>query len=47
MPVGVFCGAPSWAPRYRELGFTWLTLPAEHSLLAGALSATIEEMRVG
>ncbi|GAA1832675.1 aldolase/citrate lyase family protein [Pseudonocardia ailaonensis] len=45
MPVGVYCGAPAWAARYRELGFTWLTLPADHALLSTALAAALTEMR--
>ncbi|SDE52826.1 HpcH/HpaI aldolase family protein [Pseudonocardia oroxyli] len=45
LPVGVFCGDPEWAPRYRELGFTWLTLPAEATLLQQGLRAAVRRSR--
>lgn len=45
LPVGVFCGDPDWAPRYRELGFTWLTLPAEATLLQQGLRAAVRRSR--
>ncbi|MCE0762312.1 aldolase/citrate lyase family protein [Pseudonocardia kujensis] len=45
MPVGVYCGAPDWAPTYRALGFTWLTLPSEAGLLQGAVGAALAALR--
>ncbi|MCE3554335.1 aldolase/citrate lyase family protein [Pseudonocardia sp. RS11V-5] len=45
MPVGVYCGAPAWAPIFRELGFTWLTLPSEAALLQGALGTAVAAFR--
>ncbi|GAA4537276.1 HpcH/HpaI aldolase family protein [Pseudonocardia xishanensis] len=47
LPVGVFCGDPAWAPVYRDLGFTWLTLPAEATLLQQGLAAALGRVRPG
>jgi len=45
VPVGVYCGDVEWAPIYRDLGFTWLTLPAEASLLRRGLASALERYR--
>lgn len=45
LPVGVFCGDPDWAPVYRGLGFTWLTLPAEATLLRQGLHEAVRRSR--
>jgi 4-hydroxy-2-oxoheptanedioate aldolase len=45
LPVGVFCGSPGWAATYRELGFTWLTLPSEAGLLQGAVGSAVAALR--
>ncbi|MFR9801453.1 HpcH/HpaI aldolase family protein [Pseudonocardia sp. RS010] len=45
MPVGVYCGDPAWAPTFRELGFTWLTMPAESGLLQAAVGSALAALR--
>ncbi|GAA4707462.1 aldolase/citrate lyase family protein [Pseudonocardia yuanmonensis] len=45
MPVGVYCGSTEWVATYRELGFTWLTMPAEAGLLQAAVGSTLAAFR--
>jgi 4-hydroxy-2-oxoheptanedioate aldolase len=45
MPVGIYCGSTDWAATYRDLGFTWLTLPSEVGLLQGAVGSALAALR--